>query len=324
MSENEKTVCQYPVDLRTYFNTKKRVLNVESFLYRANADKGESPYTNYGAFSRFKFTYIDKTKYPAFFVEANIKPDDIADIVERTKYANTKIYDYELHLSGSSTESTENASPAYTCRFTTGKMKGKSPAEVLSEDPIKGKEMLNQHYQFLKSNLEKYPKNKIQMDAIAEASKLMSEGKLENVKPAASTETITILKPEMRPLKSKPQKYEYIAEDGKKYPKTFVYEIGIMCSPSDQYPYKIIIENYYAPVIEREDKTLNVIKSQAQDVEPRTFYMTTKDFNGMIHAIQTNMNQFEMIIANKQFSDAMRWEEYNRKNASANTTNKSA
>lgn len=302
--ENNKE-CKYPLDLGTYFNGKKKVLNVESFLYRAEAEKNESPYKNYNDFSRYKFTYLDKTGSAPVFVYANVKPMDIPDIKARTEFANNKIYELELASAVPSNNSDVPNSPAYTVRISSGKLKGKTPAEVLAEDEVNGKNLLNQQYQWLKDNLQKYPNNIHQMNAISEAGTLLAEGKLQKVESKTVAVPITILKPEMRPLTRQPQRYG----------KSFVYEIGIICNPGDIYPYRITIDNYYAPVNKRDDGTYNVLKSDAQDLVSKTFYMSVKDFNALIYAITTNMRQFENLIEKNQFNEAYQWDKINRENA---------
>ena len=70
--------------------------------------------------------------------------------------------------------------PAYTVRFTSGDMKGMTPAEVLFQNP-ENSAKLNEQFKFLKKNLKKYPKNQQQIDAILDASELVKKGEL--IKP---------------------------------------------------------------------------------------------------------------------------------------------
>ncbi len=295
---------KYPRDLAMMYNGKTKALNVEGHLYRAALHEGCSPFTNYNAFSRFKFTFIDKTNGSEYVV-ANIKPmDDIPDLVERTRFANKRIYESELKRTSTATaaDGSRLTSPAYTVRFTNGYMKGKTPAEVLNEEGAAGREKLKNQYIFLKENLIKYKNNKTQMDAIAEAINAYDAGTLSKVEGGASGAAIKILEQEMRPLVHKDQKYG----------KTFVYEIGVMCYPERNYPYSVTIENYYAPVIKKEDGTLNVQKKDAQDMVSKTFNMTSKMWNALLQAITTHMRQFEDIIARTQFSEAEKADMANR------------
>lgn len=303
--------CDYPSDLKTFFAKKNGgtvTLSVEASMTRASIENGESPYTNYGKFSRFKFTFIDAQRN---FIAASIHPeDDVPDMLVRTEYANQRIFECEMNKNSIATsENGERLSgPAYTVRFFSGSLKGKTPAEVLSEDPVKGSEALNRQYAWLKDNLQKYPSNQKQMDAIADAARLLKEGSLQKVEGGATGASITILPAEPHPNIYKEAKY------GNKYP---VSEISIVCYPENKYPYAISIENYYAPVIKRDDGTLNVMKKDMQDHVPGTFYMSTKDWNALMYAISSHMRQFEYTIAVQQFNEARAAEAENRKAAKA-------
>lgn len=300
--------CKYPSDLRTFFAKKKdggvSTLCVEAFLTRASAAEGESPYSNYGKFSRFKLTHIDSGKT---FISANIDPsEDVPDMAARTQFANQRIYECEMKRNSVAvSESGERLSgSAYTVRFTSGRLKGKTPAEVLSEDPENGGKALQSQYAFLAENLNKYPRNQAQMDAIKDASRLSMSGELKRVEGGASGSSILILAKEPHPNKHKEVKY------GNKYP---VSEIGVTCFPENKYPYVIEIENYYAPVTEDDAGRLNAIKSEAQDVDKKSFYMTTKDWNSLMQSLLTHMRQFEDVVARQQFVEAHNAEEENRK-----------
>ena len=293
--------CEYPRDLATFFNGKDKTLNIEAHMHRASIQNGASPYQNYSEFARFKFTYIEGGKY----YEANIRPSkDVPDITARTEYANRRIFEYEMtqNSSAQSVDGAKLTTPAYTVRLGVGSLKGKTPAEVFAEKGEAAKEILSSQYLFLRENLEKYPKNKIQMDAIEEALRAFNSGSLKRVEKGASGSSIAILKPEMRPLTRREKKYD----------KTFVYEIGIMCYPDHNYPYEVKISNYYAPVDKLPDGRLNVRKAEAQDLVEKAFFMTTKDWNALVQAMNTHMRQFEDVIARTQFAEAETADEENR------------
>lgn len=304
-----ETVCKYPTDIAMFFNGRNRGLSVSSVMSRALADSGESPYTNFGSYSKFRFTYIESTDAKKETVIANLRPEYIPDISCRTEFANKRIYEYEMNKNSlaTSVDGTKLSGPAYTVRITSGNLKGKTPAEVLSEDPENGRDQLKTQYIWLKGNLEKYPNNQKQMDAIAEAINAYDDGKLEKVEGGSVGSVITILPQEMRPLRSHEQKYG----------KTFIYEMGIKCYPEDNYQYVVTIENYYAPVEEKADGTLNVKKKEAQDVVKKEFRLVAKDWNYLIYMMTAHMRQFEMLIARAQFDDAQRHEKINRENAKA-------
>ncbi len=308
----EKIICEYPRDLITFFAKKKdgtHTLNVESHLSRANVKDGDSPYHNFNAFSRFKFTHLTPSGQ---FYTGNIKPmDDVPDITKRTEFANRRIYEFELsqNTSARSENGEKLDSPAYTVRFFSGKYKGMTPAEILTKAPVNGKQILNKQKEWLEANLAQYRSNQTQIDAIDDALTRLEQGTLHKVEQGASGTAITILKKSMHPNMYKEKKYD----------KNFVYEIGITCYPENNYPYVVSIENYYATVEKKKDGTLNVLKSDtAQDLVNVDFYLSVKDWNTLIQAINTNMRQYENAIAVTQFRDADTADEENRK-AAANS-----
>ena len=74
----------------------------------------------------------------------------------------------------------------YKQTFFAGEFAGKTPAEVgLMEN---GYEKLEKQFQFLKANVEKYPKNQTLMQAINEAASLLKKGMLKQPKAASPAE----------------------------------------------------------------------------------------------------------------------------------------
>ena len=106
-------------------------------------------------FSRISGVLINTDKVAATF---NIRKEALPLIIKKSEFAFNKEMEHMISQSGE-----EQLSSAYTVRITTGKLKGKTPAELLIENP-ENKNILSEHYRFLKSNLAKYPKNQIQMD----------------------------------------------------------------------------------------------------------------------------------------------------------------
>ena len=82
-----------------------------------------------------------------------------------------------------------NSSKAYTVKFFIGEFRGKTPAQVLTEDPESVDKLLKQKEQ-LSANVARYPKNQDQIDAIDEAISLYENGMLaESVMDATPTNT---------------------------------------------------------------------------------------------------------------------------------------
>lgn len=70
-----------------------------------------------------------------------------------------------------------NSSKAYAVKFFIGEFRGKTPAQVLTEDPENVDKLLKQKEQ-LSANVSRYPKNQDQIDAIDEAITLLENGML--------------------------------------------------------------------------------------------------------------------------------------------------
>jgi len=69
-------------------------------------------------------------------------------------------------LSERTVKGEQGKSPAYTTAISAGKLKGKTPAELLLENPQENKPLLIHQKAWLESNLAKYPRNKSQIEAI--------------------------------------------------------------------------------------------------------------------------------------------------------------
>lgn len=173
------------------------------------------------------------------------------------------------------------ATSSVTLRF--GKFSGKTPAAVILEDPVNNLPELQKHLAWLQENLEKYPSNRAQIDAILEAATLYKEGKLQGAAvPAASSSTV-IYSTGMRPLVRRTR------PDG----KSFVYEISIGFSPENKRPVEINIRNYYAPVKKQENGLLLVMASARSDEIRNQFRLSTSQWLWFRHIIESQIRTFE-------------------------------
>ena len=150
------------------------------------------------------------------------------------------------------------SSIAYTTRFYSGKLKGKSPAEVLNEPD--GWNTLQTQYNWLKENLAKYPNNQKLMDAINEAGKLYKSGNLDKV----NTNNILIYSNE----------YRYMT--GLERNTRNCYTLKIECTPSEKNPYVISMTNNIYRIVngKPEDKSINTMS--------QSFSLTEQEFSEML------------------------------------------
>ena len=127
----------YPYDIITEFSRSKSG-GCKTFSILANLipQTEESPLKIFNSMSRFTTTIIQNGTAASI----NLHPSDLAQMRAVSDYAMNKYYDTKYNVSGTISES-EN--PAFTARFMSGKLKGKTPADVLIENKALGRKILN-------------------------------------------------------------------------------------------------------------------------------------------------------------------------------------
>lgn len=281
--ESRNYAKENPREIFTNFSGKEEnrvTLAVECHMNPAKIEDELSPQTIFGKFSRLVFNMIRSGEC----VKANINFDELPDIMERTAYARTKVYDCELSPSGQAESSGETLPVAYTTKFGIGPFKGRTPAEVVLEDPEGNREKLLEQYKFLQTNVAKYPKNQVIMDAIKNAYDLYKAGQLEKktVNPS-SGRSFEIYKSGYRPLTREKR------EDG----MCKVKEMNVMCNIGNRYPIELTISEYFAPVTSNNGR-LNV-QAAATDQKSKktvTSYMAMKDWNCLLSKVNDQKAMF--------------------------------
>ena len=228
---------KYPYDIISI--VRKKTFSVEAHFTRA---LDESPLKMFEEpFSRFIFTVIENGEAAT----ANI-PVSCAEKL----YMDTQAL-YLASVSDKTKITASKTSPAYTVRFVAGKNRGKTPVQVLAEDPEHGKDALNSEYTWLKENLSKYPANQKLMDAIKDAASIDIE-ELKSETAQTVSVPAEILSIGQRPLVRKKR------ADG----MCFVYEASVQMDLSRDYPVTVTVTNYYAPVIKTDKGLFNVQSSK--------------------------------------------------------------
>lgn len=274
----------------SYSVVRNQTFALENALVRAKVDEGNEPLKFYHkSFSRFKAVIINKQKKPA---TANIPTRDIPDLIRRGDFAYNK--ELENQLKGAS-ETANELSLAYTVTIPSGKLKNKTPAQVLKENGLEnGTRLLQAHYDWLKENLQKYPKNQEQMNAIIDAIKLANEGKLED---KTNTNMFMIYDSGTKSLRKQ-------RADG----MFFVYEIKMYWRFGNNYPLVVEIANYYAPV-KTDQNGLKQVQVSLRDKSSEirnAMYLSASEYANMCYMINTNMRTFENAIANISYQEAER------------------
>lgn len=270
---------------------------LENHFTTAKIEDGEFPLGIYDKrFSRLTGVVIADGNNATF----NIPKRELAAIIKKSDYALRKHMD-SLYDNTESSNS-EPLSSAYTVKFTSGRLKGKTPAEVLIDDP-NNKDVLNSQYSFLKKNISKYPKNQEQMDAIVEASRLLQEGKLScnNVRKSV---IVPIYTPGFRPLTSRTR------EDG----KSFVYDVKINWYVGAETPVTVEVSNFYAPVKKTDTGLLNVmVKDKDSEIKCSTSILADT-WMDIVYDIEAQMRAFEICNYSNAYIAASKQDKKNREN----------
>lgn len=282
------------VSVKQEKNGVKKTLGVDAQLSTPNYDNDREhnmPLEMHSGYSRFVITLIQKDDKQTVFPKANIPADDAAFIFEKSKVAMQSLVNLKMVCDNSS----EDLPIAYTEKFAMGIFKGKSPAEVLLENPDNKEELIKQG-EFLNKNVEKFPANKKKIAAIKNALSLLKEGKLEvKSAPAAASSVIEIYNEQMKSLLSTKDK------DG----RCLVYGIRIVCDTSRNLPFAINISNCRTTVTVSENGTMQPKMKEAVDIQNVTINLTEKDYYRVVFRMMSTLENFERGKFKGQFKQAM-------------------
>lgn len=296
---------KYPLEVMAAINKsdgKIKTMSIESYLSIAE-DKEyrrgtQDPLKFYEDFSCFHITLISKEGEKKSFARANLNVRVVAKIDRRTQIATEKIMEQE-----SSTEKTDTGiSPAYTQQIRVGKLKGKTPAQVLLENP-QNREQLEGTAQWLKEK-GTHEGNKAQYHAIMEAIGLLERGELSAEACNRMSGQIVIHKADYRPLISTKR------EDG----KIMAYTLQIVCNPSDRMPYEIRVGNFWATY-----NGLEMIAGSICDKTGISIRLTEEEWDDAVESMKRTMRIYENSYGKYELERAIA---YNQQNRNENNTEK--
>jgi len=277
---------EHPDDAGYEANIKGVSLTVESHFAYAG-DFGEPPKQVFAKLSRFLFAVIDKNAAQKC-VTANLRTDEFPAVLRKGQWAFDRCLESEYAPSAAPKEAGGDRSSAYTVKMAMGPFKGKSPAQVLIENPERADD-LRKHYEFLDQNAQKYPANRVQMDAIIEAISLYREGRLQPVAVQEAGDSTVITVHDSGP--------RHLASRGQQNGKTFCYQLRIACQPSNNYPFEISVSNFYAPVIERPGGQ-KIISQKEKESEVRHAMRLSKEaFLNLLEEMAAEMHDYRCINA---------------------------
>ena len=301
MQVNKKS--KYPEECASI--KRQQTFSVTPRFVLAKSADGEDPAKLHNSnFSRVDFTIIDKDKT---FVNSTVKFASIPGIICASQYAYTRhmgaIYEPQLQTTG-----TQN--PAFSMKFFSGSLKGKTVAQVALEE---GEEVLKKQYDWLKENIEKYPKNKNLMDAINETVKALRDGKLTNETAVATSSASYITVYDA--MKGNPHKP--LKEGSNLF---FVHDFKIRYYLGDNYPVNVTIKNYYAP-IHKEESGQQKIDYNGRDKSTEhevTMKLTADEWNYIIYQIRSSEERFSYLNASAIEKDIRNSVDGNKKAAENN------
>lgn len=293
---------------------RNQTIAITPELSLAMAAEGNPPAKIYNGFSRFCFAVINDAKTPA---TANIAVEEYENIRVGSHIAQQiDIQSRFSPLPVKAPDTSGNSAVdearrlASSVRIAMGRLKGKTPLEVLSDNPEQGESDLLTQRDFLNKNLERYPANKEQVNAIEAALKLKKAGKLVDASPVqtpAAGRKIELYKAEYRPLLRKAR------ADG----MCPVYHIEISWTVGADYPVTVKITNYYAPVTKNEQGLVNVHASRMDKTTKidNAMQLSASEWNNALRAMRASMLQFEVLHAKFCVTDAADAEKRNKEAA---------
>lgn len=265
-------------------NGEKKTLGIDAQLSLPNAENDTEksmPLEMHSGYSRFVVTLIKKTDKETIFPKANIPAEEVPFIFEKTKIAMQNLVSSKINAVNAASS---GLSIAYTEKFAMGNFKGKSPAEILLENP-ENEEALIKQGEFLNQNVNKFPANKKKIEAIKDAIKLFKEGKLEKKEGVeVAPNIIEIYNEQIKALRS-------TKDENNRY---LVYGIKITCDTSRNLPFCLEISNCRCPVDFAESGIMNPRMKEAINVQKVAINLTEKDWYKVIRRMNATLENFEI------------------------------
>ena len=286
----EKTeAIRYPREVALVH--RQQTIYINSNLIAADAAKGQCPLTIYDSmnshFSRYEVCLINQQKQAA---TANLSVSDILKVGRMSDWAYQKNIESAMSTAGNS----DKNRPGWTVKFVSGNLKGMSPAQVIADEGEAGIQKLRDQYKYLQQYADKYPNNRKIMDAIIDAIEIHKAGKIGE--GSSGPAKLVLHATGMRPLTRK------VRADG----KSFVYDMTITWTFGADNPVNVTTENYYAPVVKKDDGRLNVMYKDRDTTSAikNSMDLSADEWMDMLYLIQADMRRFEMLQAKSQYEAA--------------------
>lgn len=284
MKNNKK---KYPYQICSIKRAKK-TLGVDAQLFTPRENEDIPPMEVHSGFSRFVLTLVDKEKNIS--PTANIPANDVLFVKLQSENAIR-----ELNNASTPNESNGsiNDSIAYTQKLFDRNFKGRTPAEILMNNPDDKEKLLGVR-EWLNDNVAAYPKNQAQIDAIDEAIMLFDMGELGNKTTVVNTSHV----------------FDIYRTDYKFKTKTddkgnnLIYGISVVCDTSKDYPFIINITNCYAPVQTLSNGQKNIKMNEAVNMMKSSLSMSSSEWYSVISRMSNTLKNFEAINFERAYKES--------------------
>lgn len=296
-----KKDVRYP---RQIFSAKREkiILGIDNYLSRPDETDTVPPLEMHSPFSRFVVTIVDKSGPETKTPKANIPAHDVPGIVEISKIVMLE----KLRSESSAHEGKEeNLSVGYTQQILIGGFRGKTPADVLLENPDSRDKLLNTR-KFLADKAAQYASNKKQVEAIDDAIALFDAGKLKKQSHTKRGGVVRIYDVD----------HKYMRDTNAAGHRLF-YSMSIVCQFGNNYPWEVTIENIFAPGLPGPKGGLVPKIDEKSSAARCTFRMNDMEWSQLVNRMDADMRYFESCCYGNLYREAMEIDTNHRKAARA-------
>lgn len=296
----EKDV-RYP---RQVYSAKREtvILSIDNYLSKPDSKDKVPPLEMHSPYSRFVITIIDKSGSETKTPKANIPAGDVPGIVEISKLVMLEKMRYEAFAH----EMTESElSAGYTQKILVGGFRGKTPADVLLDNPDDRDKLLSTR-QFLADKAEQYASNKKQVEAIDDAISLFDSGRLQKQSGARRSSAVSVYDVDHKYMR-----------DTNEFGHRLFYSMSIVCQFGNKYPWEVTIENMFAPGLQGPKGGLVPKIDEKSSSAKCTFRLNDMEWAQLINRIRSDMQFFESCCYAGLYREAINIDNYRRNAAKA-------
>lgn len=281
------------------------ILSIDNYLSRPDETDTVPPLEMHSPFSRFVVTIIDKSGTETKTPKANIPAGDVPGIVEISKLVMLEKMRYE---SAAQEPSAEELSIGYTQQILVGGFRGKTPADILLENPDDRDKLLSTR-NFLADKAAQYASNKKQVEAIDDAVALFDAGKLKKQSGARRSSAVRVYDVD----------HKYMRDTNAAGHRLF-YSMSIVCQFGNKYPWEVTIENTFAPGVQGPKGGLVPKMEEKSSYAKCTFRMSDMEWSQIVNRIKSDLQYFESSCYRNLYHEAIAIDNKHRKSGRTQNT----